>query len=66
MTLSSSEAELVALLEAAKVVLFMIQLFLSMKLSVKFPVIVRVDNVGVIFMATSQTKTYGYKLQVCE
>ena len=50
-TLSSSEAEFVALSEAAKEFKFVIQVLQSMKIPVEFPVIVRVDNVGAIFMA---------------
>ena len=60
-TLSSSEAEWVALSEAVKEVIFVSQLLTSMKIHVQHPIIVRVDNVGAIFMAqnvttTSQTK----------
>ena len=53
-TLSSLEAEWVALSEA-KEVMFIIQLFGSMKISVKLPVTVRVDNVEAIFMASNIT-----------
>ena len=49
--LSSSEAELVALSEAAKEVKFIYQVMGSMNLRVKLPIICRVDNVGAIFMA---------------
>ena len=49
--LLSLEAEWVASMEAVKEVLFLIQLLGSMKISVKLPVMVRVDNVGAIFMA---------------
>lgn len=50
-TLSSSEAEYVALAEAAKEVKFVYQLLQSMGMKIKTPIIVRVDNVGAIFMA---------------
>ena len=50
MNLSSSEAEWVALWEAAKEMMFAIQLFQSMKSSVKLPVVVRVFNVGTILV----------------
>jgi hypothetical protein len=50
-TLSSSEAEYVALAEAAKEVKFVYQVLLSMGMKIKLPIIVRVDNVGAIFMA---------------
>ena len=51
--LLSSEAKWVALLKAVKEVMFVIQLLGSMKLAIKIPVIVRVDNVGAIFMASN-------------
>ena len=57
MTLSSSEAELVALSEAMKKVMFLIQLPRSIKISVKLPVIVHVDNVGATLMASSVKTT---------
>ena len=58
-TLLNSEAEWVALLVAVKEV--MLQLLRSMKISVKHPVTLRVDNVEMIFVkgsisATSDTK----------
>jgi hypothetical protein len=49
-TLSSREAEFVALSEGVKDVKFGFQILLSMGIPVKLPVIVRVDNVGAIFM----------------
>ena len=57
-TLSSSEAEYVALLEAAKEIKFVYQLLLSIGIQVKLPIIVRVDNVGAIFMSEN-TSTSG-------
>ena len=50
-TLSSSEAEYVALAEAAKEVKFVYQVLQSMGMKIKLPIIVRVDNVGAIFIA---------------
>ena len=50
-TLSSSEAEFVALSEAAKEAKFVHQVLESMDTKVKLPVIVRVENVGVIFVS---------------
>ena len=47
-TLSSTEAEFVALSEAAKEIKFIVQILESMKMKVEFPIIVRVDNVGAI------------------
>ena len=60
-SLSSSEAEYIALSEAVKKVMFVAQLLENMQIIVKYPVMVRVDNVGAIFMAsnimtTSHTK----------
>ena len=49
--LSSSEAEYVALSEAAKEVKFIYQVLRSMGVKVKLPIVVRVDNIGAIFMA---------------
>jgi hypothetical protein len=50
-TLSSSEAEFVALSEAAKEIKFVYQVLQSMGVNVETPIVVRVDNVGAIFMA---------------
>ena len=60
-SLSSSEVEYTALSEAVKEIMFVAQLLESMHIAVKYPVMVRVDNVGAIFMAsnimtTSHTK----------
>ena len=52
MTLSSSEAQWEILSEAVKEVVFMIQLLRNMNILVKLPVITRVENMGVILMAT--------------
>jgi hypothetical protein len=60
-SLSSTEAEYYALSEAAKEIKFVVQILLSMGIPVQLPVIVRVDNMGAIFMsenasASSRTK----------
>jgi hypothetical protein len=60
-SLSSSEAEYFALSEAAKEIKFVTQILLTMGIPVRLPVVVRVDNVGAIFMsenvsASSRTK----------
>ena len=60
-TLSSSEAELVALSEAAKEIKFIVQILLSMGIPVKLPVICRVDNVGAIFMAENTSTSQRTK-----
>ena len=50
-TLSSSEAEYISLSEAAKEIRFVYQLMRTMSINVKTPIIVRVDNMGAIFMS---------------
>ena len=52
-TLSSSEAELVALSEAVKEVRFIHQVLTSIGIEVETPIVVRVDNIGAIFMSNS-------------
>ena len=52
-TLSSSEAEYVALSEAAKEVKYVYQVLASMGIQVKLPIVVRVDNIGAIFMSNN-------------
>ena len=42
---------------AVKEVMFVIQLLGSMKIAIKYPVMVRVDNVGSIYMASNTTTT---------
>ncbi len=56
-TLSSSEAEWVALPEAVKEVMLISQLLMSVKIHMQSPTIVHVDNVGAIFMAQNITTT---------
>ena len=52
-TLSSTEAEFVALSEAAKEIKFIVQVMWSLNMSVELPVVVRVDNVGAIYLANN-------------
>jgi hypothetical protein len=54
-TLSTSEAELVACSELIKEIKFIIQLLSSVGIPVKLPVVCRVDNVGAIFLANNLT-----------
>ena len=56
-TLSSSEAELMALSEATKEIRFIYELLILMKINVKIPIVCCVDNVGAIFMAENVTAT---------
>jgi hypothetical protein len=57
-TLSSAEAEFVACAEAAKEIKFVAQILNDMGIQVQTPIIVRVDNVGAIFM-TENVSTSG-------
>ena len=50
-SLSSSEAEYIALSETAKEIRFLYQLLTEMGIEVELPIVVRVDNIGAIFMA---------------
>ena len=52
----SSEVEYIALSEVVEEVIFIVQLLGSMKIT-KYPVMVRVDNLVVIFMASNITAT---------
>jgi hypothetical protein len=56
-TLSSSEAEYVALSEAGKEIKFISQALISLGMKVKYPIIVKVDNIGAIFMSENITAT---------
>ena len=56
-SLTSSEVEYVALSEAVKEVMFVLQLLGSMKIAVNNPVTVRVDKIGAIFMSSNITTT---------
>jgi len=60
-TLSLSKAKYVALSEAAKEVKFVAQVMMSMGIPVKFPIIVRVNNVGAIFMSKNITTSQRIK-----
>ena len=48
---SITEAEYIALSETAKEVKFVYQVLVSLGIKVKLPIIVRVDNLGAIFMS---------------
>ena len=56
-TLSSAEAEWIALSEATKEILFVLQLFEEMKINVQLSVIVNIDNMGAIFMSKNVSTT---------
>ena len=52
-SLSSSEVEHITLTEAVREVMFVPKLLESTQIVVKYPVMVRVDNIGAIFMAST-------------
>jgi hypothetical protein len=55
--LSSTEAEYYAMSEATKEIKFILQILISIGITVQLPMIVRVDNVGAIFMSENATAT---------
>ena len=61
MTLSSCEAEWIALSKAVKDVIFLVRLLESMEIEVRLPVMVRVDNVGAIFLSENITTSNNSK-----
>jgi hypothetical protein len=50
-TMSSSKAEYVAMAKGAKEIKFVVMVLLSMGISVTMPIVVRIDNIGAMFMA---------------
>jgi hypothetical protein len=60
-TLSSTEAEYFALSEVAKEVIFVKQLVASMGITIAFPIIIKVDNVGAIYLANNHTTSQRTK-----
>eukprot|EP01082_Thalassiosira_pseudonana_P004207 g3736.t1 g3736 contig13:32484-34808(-) len=56
-SLSSTEAEWIALSEAVKEIKFVVNLLESMKIKVNYPIKCRVDNIGAIFMSQNVTTT---------
>jgi hypothetical protein len=56
-SLSSTEAEYVAVSESTKEIIFIAQTLESIGIEVKYPIIVKVDNIGAIFMSENVTAT---------
>ena len=54
-TLSSAEAKYVAISEAVKEIRFVYQILKSMEIEIDLPIVVRVDNVGAIYMTENTT-----------
>lgn len=61
MTLSSSEAEYVTVLEALKKICFIDYLLQSIGMNMKLPIVVSCNNVGAIFMAKNLSSGVGTK-----
>ena len=61
MTLSSTEAEYVAISELAKEVIFVKQVLESIGLKVEFPIILEVENVGAIYLSYNCTTSQRTK-----
>ena len=56
-TLSSAEAEWIALSEATKEIMFVLQMFEEMKIKVELPIVVNVENMGAIIMSKNISTT---------
>ena len=54
-TLSSTEAEWIALCDAVKEIMFLINVLMDMEIDVELPVQVYVDNQGAVFMSKNTT-----------
>jgi hypothetical protein len=52
-TLSSTEAEYFALSEVTKEVMFVKQVLESMGIEIKLPILIKVDNVGAIYLSNN-------------
>jgi hypothetical protein len=63
-TLSSSEAEYVAISEALKEIKFMYFLFQDIGLDVELPIVVKTNNIGALFM--SQNASTGIRTRVVD
>jgi hypothetical protein len=60
-TLLSTEAEYVGILEAVKEIKFVFYLLNDIHVEVKLPIIVKIDNVGTIF--TSENASTGVRIR---
>ena len=57
-TLSSTEAEWIALSEVAKEILFIVQVLKSMGIKMEYPIVIRVDNTAAIFLSNNVTTNH--------
>ena len=60
-TVSSCEAEWIALSEAVKDIIFLLKVCNSMHIQVQLPVTVHVDNIGAIFLSENVTTSQNTK-----
>jgi hypothetical protein len=58
---SSTEAEYIAMSDASKEIMFIIQLLQQMNLKVKLPATLHVDNIGAIYLSSSQMSSQRTK-----
>ena len=65
-TLSSTEAEYYAVSEVAKEIMFIKQVIESMSIKLNYPTIIRVDNVGAIYLANNHTTGQRTNLLIFE
>jgi hypothetical protein len=56
-TLSSCEAEYIALAETCSEILYVKQILESMGITIHYPIVVYVDNIGAMFLANNETST---------
>jgi hypothetical protein len=56
-TLSSTEAEYYAVSEAVKEILFVVQVLMDMGIAVETPILVRVDNMGAVYMTANPSSS---------
>jgi hypothetical protein len=60
-TLSSTEAEYFAISEVAKEILFVKQILESMGAKIEYPIQIKVDNVGAMFLCNTFSTSQGTK-----
>ena len=64
-TLSSTEAEYVAMSEMVQEIMFLKQILEFLKLKVEYPIVVNCDNVGAIFLAENATGQRTKHIDIC-
>ena len=59
--MSSTEAEYFAVSEVTKEIMFIKQVIESLEMNIKYPIIIRVDNAGAIYLANNHTTSQRTK-----